>query len=60
IYQQRCHAVESVFGHQQSGLRFNGFSRRGHIAARAEWHLTNAVHNLKKLHFARTRAIQLA
>lgn len=57
IYRQRCHAVETVFGHQQSGLRFSGINRRGHIAARAEWYLINAVHNLKKLHFARTRQL---
>lgn len=56
IYKQRCHSVETVFGHQQSGLRFDRFGRRGLQAARSEWHLINAIHNLKKRHIALTRA----
>jgi transposase len=57
IYKQRCHIVETIFGNQETSLRFSRFSRRGLTAARSEWHLVNAVHNLKKLHTAK---LQLA
>jgi Transposase DDE domain len=41
--------VEPVFGDTKFNRRFDRFQRRGRAAARSEWRLTTAAHNLLKL-----------
>jgi transposase len=52
VYRLRGQAVEAPFGHIKGPLDAEGFSLRGLGLVNAEWILTCAVHNLKKLFFS--------
>jgi len=60
LYKQRSWTAEPGFGNLKSNLGFTRFSRRGHPAVQAEWHLICAVANLLKLHRWYPGAIRLA
>jgi transposase len=49
LYRRRAELVEPVFAHTKHTRGIGRFSRRGHTAARAEWRLIAATHNLLKL-----------
>jgi transposase len=49
LYSQRGWMVEPVFGQIKDGRKCDRFMRRGHSAARCEWRLIAATHNLLKL-----------
>ena len=49
LYSQRGWMVEGVFGQIKHVRECNCFMRRGHSAARSEWRLIAATHNLLKL-----------
>jgi transposase len=49
LYRRRAELVEPVFAHIKHIRGISRFSRRGHTAARAEWRLIAATHNLLKL-----------
>jgi hypothetical protein len=42
--------IEPVFRHTKFNRRMDRFQRRGRAAARSEWRLITATHNLLKLH----------
>jgi hypothetical protein len=42
--------IEPVFAHTKFNRRMERFRRRGRSAARSEWRLITATHNLLKLH----------
>jgi transposase len=50
LYSQRQWMVEPVFAQIKSNRRIDRFKRRGFGAARSEWRLIAATHNLLKLH----------
>jgi transposase len=50
LYNQRGQLIEPVFGHTKHNRGFVRFHRRGRAAARTEWRLMAATHNLVKLH----------
>jgi Transposase DDE domain len=50
LYSRRLGMVEPVFGQIKANRRIGRFKRRGRAAARSEWRLTAATHNLLKLH----------
>jgi hypothetical protein len=50
LYRQRGQLIEPVFGHTKHNRGFTRFHRRGRAAARTEWRLMAATHNLVKLH----------
>jgi hypothetical protein len=50
LYAQRKQLIEPVFGHTKHNRGFSRFARRGRAAARTEWRLIAATHNLLKLH----------
>jgi transposase len=50
LYKQRAQLVEPIFGHTKHNRGFTRFARRGRSAARTEWRLIAATHNLLKLH----------
>jgi Transposase DDE domain len=50
LYQLRTITIEPVFGQIKFNRRIDRFLRRGRAAARSEWRLTAATHNLLKLH----------
>jgi hypothetical protein len=50
LYRQRQALVEPVFGDIKFNRRTDRFLRRGRSAARSEWRLITATHNLLKLH----------
>jgi transposase len=50
LYKHRKATVEPVFGQNKFNRNFRRFQRRGRAAARSEWRLQAAVHNLLKLH----------
>ena len=50
LYRQRKQTIEPVFGHTKHNRGFRQFRRRGRAAARSEWRLVAATHNLVKLH----------
>jgi transposase len=50
LYSRRQWMVEPVFAHIKAIRRIDRFKRRGHAAARSEWRLIAATHNLLKLH----------
>jgi transposase len=50
LYSRRLGMVEPVFGQIKSNRRIGRFKRRGRAAARSEWRLIAATHNLLKLH----------
>jgi hypothetical protein len=54
LYQQRQTTIEPVFGQMKFNRRLDRFLRRGRSAARSEWRLFTASHNLLKLHNHRT------
>jgi transposase len=50
LYRKRKTMVEPVFAQTKHNRRINQFHRRGRSAARSEWRLITATHNLLKLH----------
>jgi len=50
LYKQRAQLIEPIFGHTKHNRGFTRFARRGRAAARTEWRLMAATHNLVKLH----------
>ena len=50
LYKQRAQLIEPIFGHTKHNRGFTRFHRRGRSAARTEWRLLAATHNLQKLH----------
>jgi hypothetical protein len=50
LYRKRKTMIEPVFGHTKFNRRADRFQRRGRSAARSEWRLITATHNLMKLH----------
>jgi len=50
LYKQRKITIEPVFGQIKHNRRIDRFMRRGRAAARSEWRLVTATHNLLKLH----------
>ena len=50
LYRQRQGMIEPVFGDTKFNRRIDRFLRRGRAAARSEWRLITATHNLLKLH----------
>jgi transposase len=50
LYRRRKAIVEPVFAQTKHNRRINQFQRRGRSAARSEWRLIAATHNLMKLH----------
>ena len=49
LYRRRSSMIEPVFADTKFNRRVDRFLRRGRAAARSEWRLTNAAHNLLKL-----------
>jgi hypothetical protein len=49
LYSRRLRMVEPVFGEIKTNRRIGRFKRRGRAAARSEWRLIAATHNLLKL-----------
>jgi hypothetical protein len=54
LYRKRQGMIEPVFGQIKFNRRIDRFQRRGRSAARSEWRLAAATHNLLKLHNQRT------
>jgi transposase len=50
FYRRRNGMIEPVFANTKFNRRIDRFQRRGRAAARAEWRLILATHNLLKLH----------
>jgi hypothetical protein len=50
LYRKRKAMVEPVFAQTKPNRRISQFQRRGRSAARSEWRLITATHNLLKLH----------
>jgi hypothetical protein len=50
LYSKRMPIVEPVFAQIKANRRIGRFKRRGRAAARSEWRLIAATHNLLKLH----------
>jgi transposase len=50
LYAKRQGMIESVFAQTKFNRRCDRFQRRGRSAARSEWRLITATHNLLKLH----------
>ncbi|MGH2861473.1 MAG: transposase [Solirubrobacteraceae bacterium] len=50
LYRHRKTTIEPVFGQIKHNRRIDTFMRRGRAAARSEWRLSAATHNLLKLH----------
>ena len=50
LYRQRQGMIEPVFGDTKFNRRIVRFLRRGRSAARSEWRMITATHNLMKLH----------
>ena len=50
LYAKRQQLIEPVFGHTKFNRGMDRFHRRGRAAARTEWRLITATHNLLKLH----------
>jgi transposase len=50
LYSKRQCMVEPVFAQIKTNRRIDRFKRRGRAAARSEWRLIAATHNLLKLH----------
>jgi hypothetical protein len=50
LYRKRSQTVEPMFGHTKHNRGISSFQRRGRSAARTEWRLIAATHNLTKLH----------
>jgi hypothetical protein len=54
LYRRRQGMIEPVFADLKFNRKINRFQRRGDSAARSEWRLAAATHNLLKLHKHRT------
>jgi transposase len=52
LYRRRMTMIEPIFGHTKANRRIERFHRRGLAAARSEWRLIAATHNLLKLYSA--------
>ena len=50
LYTRRNVMIEPVFAHTKFNRGIDRFQRRGRAAARSEWRLITATHNLLKLH----------
>ncbi|MCA1700750.1 MAG: transposase [Actinobacteria bacterium] len=50
LYAKRQGMIEPVFAHTKFNRGMDRFQRRGRSAARSEWRLITATHNLQKLH----------
>jgi Transposase DDE domain/Transposase domain (DUF772) len=50
LYRKRSQTVEPMFGHTKHNRGMDRLHRRGRSAARTEWRLITATHNLLKLH----------
>ena len=50
LYRKRKAMIEPVFANTKFNRRIDRFQRRGRSAARSEWRLTTATHNLLKLY----------
>jgi hypothetical protein len=50
LYGKRQGMIEPVFAQTKHNRRIGTFQRRGRSAARSEWRLITATHNLLKLH----------
>jgi hypothetical protein len=50
LYRQRKAMIEPVFAQTKHNRHIDQFQRRGRPAARSEWRLITATHNLLKLH----------
>ena len=50
LYSRRMPMIEPVFGQIKANRRIDHLKRRGRAAARSEWRLIAATHNLLKLH----------
>jgi hypothetical protein len=50
LYDKRQGMIEPVFAHTKFNRGMDRFQRRGRSAARSEWRLITATHNLQKLH----------
>jgi hypothetical protein len=50
LYRKRQPMIEPVFAQTKFNRRMDRFRRRGRAAARSEWRLITATHNLLKLH----------
>jgi len=50
LYSKRQGMIEPVFANTKFNRRIDRFQRRGRSAARSEWRLITATHNLLKLH----------
>ena len=59
LYSKRQCMVEPVFAQIKANRRIDRFKRRGRAAARSEWRLIAATHNLLKLHRHRLAAATL-
>lgn len=59
LYAKRQGMIEPIFGDTKFNRGIDRFLRRGRSAARSEWRLTNASHNLLKL-WRHTNAPQAA
>jgi transposase len=56
LYRKRKAMIEPVFANTKFNRRIDRFQRRGRSAARSEWRLITATHNLLKLHKHRLAA----
>ena len=54
LYGKRQGMIEPVFANTKFNRRIDRFQRRGRSAARSEWRLITATHNLLKLHKQQT------
>jgi hypothetical protein len=54
LYAKRQGMIEPVFANTKFNRRIDRFQRRGRSAARSEWRLITATHNLLKLHNRQT------
>jgi DDE family transposase len=50
LYRKRKVMIEPVFANTKFNRRIDRFQRRGRSAARSEWRVITATHNLLKLH----------
>jgi hypothetical protein len=50
LYRKRQGMIEPLFAHTKYNRRMDRFLRRGRSAARSEWRLITATHNLQKLY----------
>jgi hypothetical protein len=57
LYRRRKAMIEPVFADTKHNRRIDRFQRRGRAAARSEWRLITATHNLLTLHRYRMAAV---